>query len=98
MYSIQALLLTKDDLWSKGAVQQVYLNDTETALLFCLGVMTDDHWEPLRVQGKVAYAYRSETYAQEICANQSYVKSHHAIAFPQDVHRDQSRQLWRPSF
>ena len=38
MYHVQALLLTKDDLWSKGTVQQVYLDDTETATLFCLGV------------------------------------------------------------
>ena len=63
--------------------QQVYLDDTETATLFCLGVMTDDHWEPVRVQGKIAYAYRSEAYAQEICAKHSCLKHTNTI-LPQE--------------
>ena len=48
MYQVRALLLTKDDLWSKGRIQQVYLNDRELVMLFCLGVMENNHWEPLR--------------------------------------------------
>jgi hypothetical protein len=75
MYQVRALLLTKDDLWSKGMIQQVYLDDTELATLFCLGVMENGHWEPLRIQGKIGYAYHSELYAQEICSNQSSLSS-----------------------
>jgi len=52
-------------------IQKVYLDDTEVALLFCLGTMKGDQWEPLRIQGKIGYAYRSEADAQEMCARQS---------------------------
>lgn len=70
MYQVQPLILGKDDLWSKGTIQQVYLSDNEMMLLFCLGRMRGGHWEPLRVQGKIAYAYQSEAYAQELCTQQ----------------------------
>ncbi len=70
MYQVRALQLTKDDLWSNGVIQKVYLDDAETALLFCLGVTRGDRWEPLCIEGKVGYAYRSEADAQEICARQ----------------------------
>ncbi len=53
-------------------IQKIYLHDAETALLFCLGVTKGDQWEPLRIQGKVGYAYRSEVDAQKICAGQSH--------------------------
>lgn len=72
MYQVRALSLTKDDLWSKGVIQKVYLDDTEIARLFCLGVTKANQWEPLRIQGKIGYAYSSEAYAQEICARQAY--------------------------
>lgn len=72
MYQVQALQLTKNDLWSKGMIQKIYLDDTEKALLFCLGVTKGDQWEPLCIQGKIGYAYRSEADAQRICAGQSY--------------------------
>jgi hypothetical protein len=80
MYQVRALLLTRDDLWSKGMIQQVYLDDTELVTLFCLGVMENSHWEPLRIQGKIGYAYRSELYAQEICSNQSSLSSSSAAS------------------
>ncbi len=71
MYQVRVLRLNREDLWSKGMIQEIYLDDTETAPLFCLGIVKKNHWEPLRVQGKIGYAYQSEAYAQEICANQS---------------------------
>lgn len=71
MYQVRALQLSKDDLWSGGLIQQIFLDDFETATLFCLGVTKKGHWEPLRVQGKIGYAYQSETYAREICTRQS---------------------------
>lgn len=73
MYHVRALVLTRDELWSGGVIQQVYLNDTEAVPLFCLGVIRGNGWEPLRVQGKIGYAYRSEVDAQEICARHAYV-------------------------
>jgi hypothetical protein len=71
MYQVQTLFLTKDDLWSKGVIQRVYLEDTRPTTLFCVGVMRRSHWEPLRVQGKIGYAYHSEAYAREVCGNLS---------------------------
>ena len=70
MYQIRTLLLCKDDLWSKGMIQQIYLDDAESTILFCLGIVQKNHWEPLHVQGKIGYAYQFEADAQEICANQ----------------------------
>ncbi len=70
MYQVRALSLTKTDLWSNGMIQNIHLDDTETALLFCLGILKGDQWEPLRVQGKIGYVYRSEIDAQAICAHQ----------------------------
>lgn len=72
MYHIRALVLTRDELWSGGVIQRVYLNDTEAVTLFCLGVIGGNGWEPLRVQGKIGYVYRSEVDAQEICARHTY--------------------------
>lgn len=71
MYQVRVLQLSREDLWSQGMIQGIYLNDAETTPLFCLGIVKKNHWEPLRVQGKIGYAYQSETYAQEVCANQS---------------------------
>lgn len=83
MYQVRALPLTKSDLWSKGMIQKVYLDDTEVALLFCLGTTKGEQWEPLRVQGKIGYAYRSETEAQESCARQSHSQYTSSIRYQQ---------------
>jgi hypothetical protein len=75
MYQVRALLLTKGDLWSKGMIQRLYLDDNESAIVYCLGTMNGSHWEPLRVQGKIAYAYRSREYAQAVCTSQNCAES-----------------------
>lgn len=72
MYQVRALQLTKDDIWSKGMIQKIYLDDTERALLFCLGTMSGDQWEPLCIQGKIGYAYNSEAFAREVCTRQAH--------------------------
>lgn len=85
MYQVRALPLTKDDLWSNGTIQQIYLEHSETATLYCLGEMKKNGWEPLRIQGKIGYAYQSETYAQEICARQarvSFIRNHRPVEEP----------------
>ena len=55
-------------------IQQIYLDDTGTIPLFCLGIVKKNHWEPLRVQGKIGYAYQFEAYAQKICSYQSSMR------------------------
>ena len=82
MYQVRALRLTKDDLWSKGTIQQIYLRDFEAITLYCLGVTQHNGWEPLRIQKKIGYAYQSEAYAQEICMRQnslSFTVNHQSI-------------------
>jgi len=81
MYQVRALSLTKNDLWSDGLIQKIYLDDTERAQLFCLGVMKGDQWEPLCVQGKIGYAYRSEAYAREISTSQSCPRFTRSIGY-----------------